>query len=103
MIFNPTKLSWTAPTEREDGSPITGDLTYSLWIDGVESQSLPGSLNPEGKYEAALTISEPGQYSLYLTATETYPDGKALTSQPSNAVEIEVTAAPLAPAALAAE
>lgn len=103
MIHNPTKLRWSAPTERVDGTPITGSLTYTLYLNGAAFMDLPGSLNPEGEYEAPLTIEEYGHYTATLTATETYEDGKFRESGQSNSVEFVITAAPKAPVILAVE
>ena len=56
-VINPKKLSWKAPTENTDGTPIAGALSYTLGVmtdTGVFSDvaSFPGSLNPDGTYEA---------------------------------------------------
>ena len=49
-----TKLSWTAPTENVDGSPIDYALSYELQEDDVPIISFPGSLNPDGTYSVLL-------------------------------------------------
>lgn len=103
MIHNPTKLKWSAPTERVDGTPITGSLTYTMYLNGQPFMDLPATLNPDGQYEAPLTIEEYGHYTVTLTATETYEDGKSRESAQSNSVEFVITAAPKAPVILAVE
>jgi hypothetical protein len=103
MIHNPSKLIWSAPTERVDGTPISGVLGYRLYLDGIAFADFPGTLNPDGNYEAPLTITEYGQYTATLSAIETYEDGKSRESAQSNDVTFMITAAPKAPVILAVE
>ena len=101
-----TKLSWTAPTENTDGSPITQALTYTLYIDiaGVLTPtiSFPGTLNPDGTYGFPLgdvgAFEDDRTYTLALTATDADGD----ESDFSNSIEIRVAGSqvPNAPAAL---
>lgn len=78
MIVNPKTLSWTAPTENVDGSPIDYDLNYEVGLvdidtgDIVPIMTLPGSLNPDGRYEAPIDelMLNPGDYTLALRAYE---------------------------------
>ena len=103
MIHNPERIKWSAPTERVDGSPITGTLSYELWVDGERFMTLPAVLNPDGLFEAPITDWDYGQYTVYLTAIETYEDGKSKESEPSNSETFIVTAAPKAPVLVAVE
>jgi len=100
-----TNLTWTAPTENTDGSPIDYELAYNLYIDGVQALAFPGTLNPDGRYSFAAAdvpqLQEPGTYELTLTAFNTnVPD---IESDPSNALTLTVVAVPLAPTAFSAE
>ena len=100
-----TKLSWSAPTENEDGTPIDYDLAYNLYVDDAEtaSVSLPGTLNADGKYTAELTdiaalqlIAAGVEFAITLTAFDT--DKPERESERSNAVVLlRVLADPKAP------
>jgi len=103
MIHNPSKIRWSAVTERVDGTPVVGEISYELWVNGERFMSLPASLNPNGEFEAPITITDYGQYTIHLTAIETYEDGKSRESAPSNEVSFVITAAPKAPVILAVE
>ena len=58
MKINPTEISWTAPTENVDGTPVTEPLSYTLGVhdgaDFVEQISFPGTLNADGNYTAPI-------------------------------------------------
>ena len=81
-------LKWAAPTENTDGSPITGALTYNLYVDNAHVLSFPGTLNAEGKYEFAIAdvsaMNVDAAYILNLTAVD--EDGDE--SDFSNSIEI---------------
>lgn len=83
-----TSISWNAPTQNTDGSPITDQLTYNLYVDNVNTASFPGTLNPDGKYSFLLAdlpvISQPGSYQFELTAQDESGD----ESDRSNAITI---------------
>ena len=76
MSINPEKLSWTAPTTNVDGTPIDYELAYDLGIGPVGGpyevrSTFPGTLNPDGMYEAdlpALNLDEDVTYALVLRA-----------------------------------
>jgi hypothetical protein len=67
-----TMLSWLAPTENTDGTPIDYSLTYQLYINGAATMVFPGTLNPDGKYTFLLqdvpALQEEGSYTIELTA-----------------------------------
>ena len=88
-------FKWNAPTERTDGSPIDGPLTYNLYIGGVQLVTFPGSLNPDGSYEFKREFSH-GEYVATITALD---DG-GLESEHSNSVNFTVQSAPKAPTSL---
>lgn len=83
------ELKWTAPTQNTDGSPITQQLTYNLYIDGVNTLGFPGTLNQDGRYSFPLAdvgaMQSDGTYELYLTAVD--EDGDE--SDPSNSISIQ--------------
>jgi hypothetical protein len=94
-----TKLSWTAPTENTDGSPITQSLTYNLYQDVITALlSFPGTLNPDGQYSFPVAdvaaFNADGDYTLSLTAVD--EDGDE--SDHSNSIVITRSMAPKAPA-----
>jgi len=95
--LNPQNLSWTAPTENVDGSPIDYPLAYTLGIGDpggpyTEVASFPGALNPDGMYEAPLPdfdFPEDVVQAIVLRAFNTQqPD---VQSAWTNEVEIFVT------------
>lgn len=83
-------VSWDAPTEYEDGTPLTtSDLTqYDLTCTGV-SAVFPGDVT------SAIQDFPPGDYTCTLTVTAT----NGLESQPSNAVSFTVARPPSPPKA----
>lgn len=94
---NPENLSWTAPLTNTDGSLIDYALAYELGVGPVggpyvATASFPGTLNPNGMYEAplpALALDDDVPYGLVLNAFNTLaPD---LKSDWSNEVEIIFT------------
>lgn len=98
-----TEIKWTAPTQNTDGSPITQNLVYNLYIDGVNTMGFPGTLNPNGQYSFPLdqvaAMAAPGDYTLTLTAVD--EDGDE--SDPSNAIVVtSLSPVPNAPAGLEA-
>ena len=88
-------LTWTAPTENVDGTPIDYALTYRLYVDDVPTSTFPGTLNETGSYSYPLAdvaaVGSPGSYVVALTA---FPEGVDLDqepereSDPSNAITI---------------
>lgn len=78
-----TFLSWLAPTQNVDGTDIDYALSYRLYVDATPVMTFPGTLNPDGRYQFPLAdvpaISEPGTYTLKLTA---FPDGVDLEQEP---------------------
>ena len=99
---NPTRLTFTMPTARVDGSGITPDtaLNANLYVDGVNILSIPGSLNPGGIYtflfaDLGWQGTPGGVHAITLTAVE-----GALESAPSNAVEVQFVGKPDAPVGL---
>ncbi len=100
--INPQQISWQAPTENTDGSPITQELAYQLDVDGQAFATFPGFLNPDGSYSqqvADITGLQPNvEYTLALRAF--YTAQPALISDPSNTLTIVVgVARPNPPAA----
>lgn len=94
-----TRLSWTAPTQNTDGTPITQSLTYNLYVDAANVLSFPGELNPDGSYGFPLAdvpaIQVPDDYDVWLTAVDEDGDESA----PSGTIVlIRVPQVPLAPA-----
>lgn len=89
---------WSAPTEREDGTPL--DVAeiggYRLYIDGSAVVDMPGSLNPDGQYEFQRDFSH-GQYVAEITCIDT--EGRE--SDKSNSVPFVVISRPAAPVLLA--
>lgn len=86
--INPKNLSWTAPTENTDGSPIENALSYRLVVNGTDFADFPGSLNADGRFEqpiAMLGLPE-GRHTLHLKAF--YVEDPDSISDPSNGVEI---------------
>lgn len=106
MKINPTKVRWTAPTERTDGSTIPGEINYDIGTETNEGvvQNLAvivGELQTGGVYEAPLAdfSFEPGVHTVALRATEV---DTGLTSAWSNTVQFEIVdAKPKAPLAVA--
>lgn len=92
MKINPINLRWRAPTENVDGTPIVGELSYTLGVfDGVadytEVVSFPGALNPGGEYEAPFADMPAleGQVTLALKAF--YVNKPELESVWSNSID----------------
>ena len=86
---NPKFLSWHAPTENVDGTPITGPLVYNLYradnedlISSMPSlhYSMPGTLQPEGHYRAPLEQFAPGRHVIALTAVDADGDESAFSN-----------------------
>ena len=86
--INPTELSWLAPTNNTDGTPITEPLSYRLLVDGVDFLDFPGTLNADGRfYEAVAPMAiEDGAHTLTLKAF--YVSQPALISDPSNPMDV---------------
>jgi len=95
MTVNPTRVTWTAPTENEDGTPIDYELSYDVGkklADGsfVPIYTTPGSLNPDGTYEAPIAEMgfEDGKHEIAMRAFRV--DVPTLRSVWSNTVQFEV-------------
>ena len=96
--INPKFISWLAPTENTDGSPIVGALAYRLMLDGADFADFPGTLNPDGRYEQPLDVLglPDGEHTYALKAF--YTDSPELISDPSASVTmITGVTAPNAP------
>jgi len=103
---NPESISWQAPTQNTDGSPVKGPLTYNLYRADNEADlvrdpanyflALPGSLNPDGNYEAALPDFPEGRHVIALTAVDIDGDESEL----SNDLGFRIGIAPNAPVLL---
>jgi hypothetical protein len=66
--------SWTAPTTHTDGTPLTGALTYNLYIAGGTPTEPPTIVTVPGVGALSANICtnlQPGQYTLWVTAVET--------------------------------
>ena len=97
-----SNLTWSAPTENVDGSPIDYALTYRLYLDDIPTMTFPGSLNETGVYSFPLAdvgaIQAPGTIKFELTA---FPEGVDLEANPeresgkSNAIQITAVAIPV--------
>lgn len=106
MKVNPQELSWTAPTENTDGTPIDYALAYELgWrIDPAAAfepvASFPGQLNPDGSYRADIpAFNFPGDQVFQLALNAFRQDAPQLKSDWSNAIEVLISGkVPLAPA-----
>lgn len=102
-------LSWQAPTENTDGSPIEQSLTYNLYsatvadpTEAVAVSSFPGVLNPDGSYTTPLAdtaaFDTDGEYFLWLTAVDEDDD----ESDFSNGISIVRRQSPNSPTGFAA-
>jgi hypothetical protein len=104
---NPQKITWSAPTQNTDGTPIVESLNYRLVVDGVDFLDFPGTLNPDGKFEQELApLNLPANQVLTLALKAFYGvgDQPGLVSAPSGSIEVILgVAAPEAPFGLAAE
>ena len=86
--INPTTLSWNAPTENVDGSPITDPLSYRLVVDGADFLDFPGTLNPDGSYSVA-TVDLGLPNGIFQMELKTfYEEAPELISDPSNSIVI---------------
>ena len=107
MKFNPKTLSWSAPTENEDGTPIDYALNYELGVaDGDVTEAvltLPEELNAEGIYVAQIADMnfEPGTHTVRVRALSEEHEGRI--SKWSTSVTFAVGANPAAPFAVAVE
>jgi hypothetical protein len=98
MALNHTKFTWTAPTKNVDGTPITYALDYTFYANKVGDQPVailttPGSLNPQGQYEAPIAdmpFFVPGfSYETRLTARQ--HDNQANESAKTNPLTFALT------------
>jgi hypothetical protein len=71
MVVNPRILKWRAPTQNTDGTPITYELGYHLYVGATPVASFPGSLSPDGNFEvlfADLSLDIDGEVDLGMKA-----------------------------------
>lgn len=103
MAFkNPTRLTFTMPTQRVDGSEIAPDTVMfsNLYVDGVNILSIPADLNPGGQYtflfaDLGWEPTAGAVHGIHLTAVE-----GSLESGPSATVEVQFVGKPQPPAGL---
>lgn len=105
MTLNPNKLSWTAPTENEDGSPIDYELEYEVGLlkdNGTDHDfdpvaTIPGQLREGDRYEAPIADMGLGAGD-HLLALRSFakgdPDRK---SEWSESVAFRIAKVPAAP------
>lgn len=98
MKLNPEKITWTAPTQNVDGTPIDYALAYRLYVDGSPVADFPGSLNTDGRYEMLYAdVPAIGLGSHAITMTAFRQDIPELESDQSNVVEVYFGSKPEAP------
>ena len=88
--INPREFSWTAPTQNTDGSPIVGELSYRMNLDGSPFLDFPGTLNPDGRYYQVTDNMNLPDGAHVVTLQAFYVDSPELISDPSNALDIIV-------------
>ena len=73
------RLSWTPPTENEDGTPLLEEELdfYTVYVDSMPIVHLDVII---GTWTADITITQPGTWPVYMTVTNFH--GKE--SKPSN-------------------
>lgn len=102
-MLNPRRITWTAPTENTDGTAIDYQLAYALLVDGEPVADFPGTLNPDGTYEALFADLPPihGEAEIALVAFDVaIPDRR---SAPSGTLQVAFFPNPLPPTNLGAE
>lgn len=104
-VENPRRIFWSAPTQNTDGSPIDYDLAYNMYVNGVVTASFPGTLNPDGTYEALFADlpAFPKNQVLTVALSAFATSNPARESAPSTSVEVEFVGIPSAPFGLVAE
>lgn len=92
------RITWDAPTTYENGTPLppSAILSYNLYLDGVNTLSFPGVLNPDGSFSHEFDLP-PGTYNVELTAVDT---STGLESAKSNTRVLNVPFAPASPTLL---
>ena len=108
-----TRISWTGPTQREDGTPLSqeeqANLVYNLgWQPlGQADQeytviaSLPATLNPDGRYQVLIAdLALPPEQDVDIAMAATDRQGRS--SRWSGEAQIVYTA-PNPPEALAVD
>ena len=58
-------VTFTAPSVTHGGSPLTGQLTYTLKINGTRTSS--GTVEPGHTTTVPVTVASPGSYSISVT------------------------------------
>ena len=58
-------MTFTAPSVTHGGSPLTGQLTYTLKINGTRTSS--GTVEPGHTTTVPVTVASPGSYSISVT------------------------------------
>jgi hypothetical protein len=102
MKFNPQTLSWRAPTENVDGTPIDYELNYELGFDLPDGSTqvmvtLPEALNPEGLFEAPINAMDfdNGEWTIRVRALSEEHEGRI--SAWSNGITFAIGAQPNPP------
>ena len=94
MKINPTTLSWKAPTENEDNTPIDYELGYEVGVKAGDTfmpiYATPGSLNPDGNYEAPIEAMnfQDGVHTIAMRAFRA--DSPSVMSKWSNELSFEI-------------
>ena len=98
MKFNPTKLSWAAPTTNADGTPITYALEYEVGLEDPDGELQPLMVVPSqlqtdaGNYEAPISDLGLPKGKTYRIAMRTFAkDDPKRMSQWSNTVEFAIS------------
>lgn len=110
-MANKTQISWQAPVENTDGTPIDYPLDYELAIrsEGAADYNpvsvFPGTLNPDGSYNAQLAdfavFDSLGTFNVAMRAINR--DKPSAVSDWSNEITFVLSAEiPMAPFGLAA-
>ena len=82
-------MSWNAPTENTDGTPIIEALSYRLEVGGVPFLDFPGSLNPDGRFSIDYDqVNLPTGQILTLALRAFYVEDPNLISEPSNSIQV---------------
>ena len=108
-----TWIRWTGPTQRVDGTPLSQEeqdaMVYDLGYQPLGQAdrvytvvaSLPGTLNPEGRYEIRIADVALPEEDVDIALRATDREGRA--SAWSNEAQVYKAAGPNPPTALAVE
>lgn len=97
MVTNPTRITFTMPTQRVDGSDLDGTLAANVYMDGVQIVTYPSALN-SGETAQMLFADlgwEPTLGQTHAATVTALEDGRE--SAPSNAVEFRFVGKPNPP------